>query len=135
MRISLNALTGLITPKLLQKINTFPKARKQIKAWLKANILDNGKTNFPEEGTPQGGVLSPLLANIALHGMELRIKEYAATWKGSKRDNKKSLSFIRYADDFVIIHKDLNVIENCQRIIGEWLSEIGLELNEEKKPR
>ena len=118
--------------KLLQKINTFPKARKQIKAWLKANILDNGKTNFPEEGTPQGGVLSPLLANIALHGMELRIKEYAATWKGSKRDNKKSLSFIRYADDFVIIHKDLNVIENCQRIIGEWLSEIGLELNEEK---
>ena len=118
--------------KLLQKVNTFPKARRQIKAWLKANILDNGETIFPEEGTPQGGALSPLLANIALHGMELRIKEYAATWKGIKRDNKASLSLIRYADDFVIAHKDLNVIENCQRIIGEWLSEIGLELNKEK---
>ena len=118
--------------KLLQKVNTFPKARRQIKAWLKANILDNGKTIFPEEGTPQGGVLSPLLANIALHGMELKVKEYAATWKGKKKDNMKSLSLIRYADDFVITHKDLNVIENCQRIIGEWLSEIGLELNEEK---
>ena len=45
--------------KLLQKVNTFPKARRQIKAWLKANILDNGKTIFPEEGTPQGGVHQP----------------------------------------------------------------------------
>ena len=64
--------------------------------------------------------------------MELRIKEYAETWKGRKKENLQSLSLIRYADDFVIIHKDLNVIENCQRIIREWLSEIGLELNEEK---
>ena len=118
--------------KLLEKVNTFPKARRQIKAWLKANVLDNGKTIFPSEGTPQGGIISPLLANIALHGMELRIKEYAATWKGQKRSNKASLSLIRYADDLVIIHKDLNVIKNCQGIIGEWLSEIGLELNREK---
>ena len=118
--------------KLLQKVNTFPKARRQIKAWLKANVLDNGKTIFPQEGTPQGGIISPLLANIALHGMEVRIKEYAATWKGQKRDNKRSLSLIRYADDFVILHKDLNVIKNCQKMIGEWLFEIGLELNKEK---
>ena len=118
--------------KLLQKVNTFPKARRQLKAWLKANILDNGNTIFPIEGTPQGGIISPLLANIALHGMELKMKEYAATWKGCKRDNKKSLSLIRYADDFLILHKDLNVIKNCQKIIGEWLSEIGLTLNEEK---
>ena len=118
--------------KLLKKVNTFPKARRQLKAWLKANILDNGETIFPIEGTPQGGIISPLLANIALHGMELKIKEYAATWKGQKKKNKHSLSLIRYADDFVIIHKDLNVIKTCQKIIGEWLSEIGLKLNEEK---
>ena len=118
--------------KLLEKVNTFPKARRQLKAWLKAGILDSGKTLFPKEGTPQGGICSPLLANIALHGMELRIKDYAATWKGTKNDNKKSLSLIRYADDFVIIHKDLNVIESCKEIISEWLSEIGLELNQEK---
>ena len=118
--------------KLLEKINTFPKLRKQIRAWLKAGILDNGKTLFPKEGTPQGGVSSPLFANIALHGMELRIKEYAATLKGSKRDNTRSLALIRYADDFVIIHENQEVIQNCKRIIGQWLAEIGLELNQDK---
>ncbi len=96
--------------KLLEKVNTFPKARRQLRAWLKAGILDNGKTLFPKEGTPQGGICSPLLANIALHGMETRIKEYAATWKGQKEKNMSSLSLIRYADDFVILHKDLNVV-------------------------
>lgn len=118
--------------KLLEKINTFPKARKQIRAWLKAGILDEGKTIFPTEGSPQGGVISPLLANIALHGMELRIKEYAATLKGTKKENKRSLSLIRYADDFVILHKDLNVISTCKGIIEDWLRNIGLELNQEK---
>ena len=118
--------------KLLEKINTFPKIRKQIRAWLKAEILDNGKTLFPKEGTPQGGVISPLLANVALHGMESRIKEYAATLTGGKRDNIKSLSLIRYADDFVIIYERQEVVENCQIIIGQWLSNVGLELNQEK---
>ena len=118
--------------KLLEKIKTFPKLRKQIRAWLKTGIFDNGKTLFPKEGTPQGGVCSPLLANIALHGMEIMVKEYAATLKGSKRDNIKSLSLIRYADDFVIIHENHEVIQNCKRIIGQWLSEIGLELNQDK---
>ncbi|EAZ92119.1 group II intron reverse transcriptase/maturase [Crocosphaera chwakensis] len=118
--------------KLLEKINTFPTLRRQIKAWLKAGILDQGKTIFPEEGTPQGGIASPLLANIALHGMEERIKNYAANWKGNKRANISSIALIRYADDFVIIHENLNVIESCQEIIQNWLEPIGLELNQEK---
>jgi RNA-directed DNA polymerase len=118
--------------KLLEKVKTFPKARKQIRAWLKAGILDQGKTIFPTEGSPQGGIISPLLANIALHGMELKVKEYATTWKGTKSDNIKSISLIRYADDFLILHKDLNVIKACKRIIEEWLKDIGLELNQEK---
>ena len=85
-----------------------------------------------EAGTPQGGVASPLLANIALHGMEERIKEYAATWKGNKRDNTKSLSLIRCADDFVIIHERLEVVERCKQIISEWLAEYDLEIKPEK---
>ena len=64
--------------------------------------------------------------------MEERIKEYAATLKGSKRDNQQALNLIRYADDFVIIHEDLNVIKNCQTIIKEWLKDIGLELKPSK---
>ena len=120
--------------KLLEKLNTFPKLRRQVRAWLRANICDFAKheTISNYEGTPQGGVLSPLLANIALHGMEQRIKEYAASWKGSKKENQSSLSLIRYADDFVIIHENLNVIEQCQNIISDWLSEYDLEIKPEK---
>ena len=59
--------------RLLEKLNTYPTLRRQIRAWLKAGVMD-GKKLFPtSEGTPQGGVISPLLANIALHGMEERI--------------------------------------------------------------
>lgn len=64
--------------------------------------------------------------------MESRIKEYAGTWKGDKVKNKASLSLTRYADDFVIIHEDLEVVKTCHGIIGQWLAQIGLELNQEK---
>ena len=118
--------------KLLEKVNTFPKAKRQIRAWLKAGIFDKGKAIFPKQGSPQGGVISPLLANIALHGMELEMKKYAATWKGTKRDNMCSLSLIRYANDFLVLHKDLNVVKNCRGILETWLKDVGLKLNEEK---
>ena len=120
--------------KLLTKLNTFPTCRRQIKAWLKAEICDFEKHERTpnHQGTPQGGVISPLLSNIALHGMEERIKQYARTLKGSKRDNEDALSLIRYADDFVILHEDLEVINQCQRIIQEWLAQYDLELKPEK---
>ncbi|KAB8321246.1 group II intron reverse transcriptase/maturase [Tolypothrix campylonemoides VB511288] len=121
---------------LLKKLNTFPTIRRQIRAWLKAGVMD-GKQLFPtSEGTPQGGVISPLLANIALHGMEERIKQFADTLptRGGfgKRDNRKSLSLIRYADDFVILHEDLTVVQRCREIISEWLEGMGLELKPSK---
>lgn len=112
--------------KLLAKLQTYPKLRKQIKAWLKSGVM-NDKTLFPtDEGTPQGGAISRLLSNIALHGMEERVKQYAETLKGGKRDKRKSLSLIRYADDFVILHERLEVI------LDYWLAEIGLELKPSK---
>jgi len=117
---------------LLDKIKTYPSLRKQIKSWLKSGVMERGNISQTNEGTPQGGVISPLLANIALHGMEERIKQYAETLKGYKRDNRQSLSLIRYADDFVIIHEDINVILKSQEIITEWLSDIGLELKPSK---
>jgi RNA-directed DNA polymerase len=114
--------------KLLKKLQTYPSLRRQIKAWLKCGVMD-GKSLFPsQEGTPQGGVISPLLANIALHGMEERVKQYAKTLKGDKTANSQALSMIRYADDFVVIHKNLQVIERCKKIIESWLNEMGLEL-------
>jgi len=117
---------------LISKIHTYPTLSRQIKTWLKAGYYA-GKELFPtNDGTPQGGVISPLLANIALHGMEERVMQYAETLKGGKRDNRKALSLIRYADDLVIIHEDLNVVKKCQEIITDWLSDMGLELKPSK---
>jgi len=64
---------------LLDKCNTFPEMRKQIKAWLKAGILDCEEYSLSEMGTPQGGVISPLLSNIALDGMRDHLDKYINT--------------------------------------------------------
>lgn len=111
--------------KLLSKLETFPKLRKQIRAWLKAEIIDyvEHERTPNQQGTPQGGVISPLLSNIALHGLENRIKQ---TW------GLKEAAVIRYADDFVVIHHDIKKVQKCQTIISEWLKEYDLELNTEK---
>ncbi|WP_363318929.1 group II intron reverse transcriptase/maturase [Microcoleus sp. CAWBG51] len=113
---------------LLDKINTYPGLRRQIKSWLKSGVLDQGEIFPTVEGTPQGGVISPLLANIALHGMEERVKQFV----GGNINQQAEISLIRYADDFVIIHKDIEVILACQKIIAEWLSDLGLELKPSK---
>lgn len=118
--------------KLLNKLNSYPQLNKQVKVWLKSGVMENKDLIPTDKGTPQGGVISPLLANIALHGMELEVKKYARTLRGNKKENEKNLSLIRYADDFVILHKDLDVIIKCKEIIENWLEEIGLELKPEK---
>ncbi len=110
---------------LLKKINTFPTLRKQIKAWLKSGVMDNGVFEETEAGCPQGGVISPLLANIALHGMENCIKE-AIKYKTYQPQ------IIRYADDLVIISKHLVVIRMCQEALEKWLEPMGLKLKPSK---
>ena len=125
---------------LLQKLNIKGKVRRQVKSWLKSGVIDDGVFTATSEGTPQGGVISPLLANIALHGLENTLMEYARTidlkdkrgMQVSWLMKEKSLSFIRYADDFVVLHKDKLVVQRCREIISEWLVGIGLELKPEK---
>lgn len=119
---------------LLGKLNTFPLLGRLIKNWLKAGVMD-GKDLFPtEEGTPQGGVISPLLANIALHGLETAITtSFPTTVKKQGRVHGQwQPRVIRYADDFVILHQDLTVIEEAKQRAEKWLQEMGLELKASK---
>ncbi len=125
---------------LLAKTGTSGKTKRQIKAWLEAGVMDDGKFQSTDEGTPQGGVISPLLANIALHGLEEILMEYIKEVplrypNGGimrRKDRITSLTFVRYADDFVVLHYDKSVILKCQEIITNWLAGIGLSLKPEK---
>jgi group II intron reverse transcriptase/maturase len=123
---------------LLNKLGSSPLINSQVKAWLKAGIFEGlslapemyGDVPSNELGTPQGGVISPFLANVALHGMESFLKEWikSQTWPVEKKhqlytQNKiKSIGIIRYADDFVIIHSDKKVIENAMGALSNWLN-------------
>ena len=124
---------------LLRKIGHIGSVRRQIKAWLKSGVIDNKELLATSEGTPQGGVISPLLANIALHGLENILMEQAEELPKeyfednvSKRDKRQTLTFIRYADDFVVMHANKKVVQECKEIISDWLKGIGLELKPEK---
>jgi RNA-directed DNA polymerase len=127
---------------LLQKLGYTGKFRQQIKAWLKSGVIDQKVFTATSEGTPQGGVISPLLANVALHGMENMLMEFAKTLDIRRKDKPnsqiswqqkvKSLTFIRYADDFLLIHHDINVVQRCRELISEWLKDMGLELKPSK---
>ncbi len=124
---------------LLGKVNQSPY-RRLIKQWLKSGVFENNQFLESVEGTPQGGVISPLLANIALHGMEERLMEFAEKLPirhsngkvMAKKYKRQSLSLIRYADDFVILHEDIKVVLQAQTVIQEWLNQVGLELKPEK---
>ena len=119
---------------LLSKLKTFPKLSRVIKAWLKSGTVDEGQLYPTNEGAPQGGVISPLLMNVALHGLETKIK---ASFPGSIRVNGRTINtwkpvVIRYADDFLVLHRDYSVIQRCQQIASEWLQSMGLELKPSK---
>lgn len=105
---------------ILTMLGNFPK-RKLIKGWLKAGFVFQGKLNPTEQGTPQGGVISPLLANIGLHGLETFIKA-----------TNKRLGVVRYADDFIVTARDRASLENAQNLIQAWMFQRGLELSAEK---
>lgn len=109
---------------LLNKLNTFPRLRRTIRAWLQAGVLEEDRWSPTSEGTPQGGCISPLLANVALHGLETAIT--------NTFPKNQAPTVIKYADDFVILHPDLAAIEKARTIVTTWLAEMGLELKPSK---
>lgn len=117
-------------------VKEFPGANI-IRKWLISGFLDNGVFNTTDEGTPQGGVISPLLANIALHGMEeaLGIKyrtRFLTANQKTTNENLGNKAVVRYADDFVILCETKEDTENIPKQLEEYLKTRGLELEPTK---
>jgi RNA-directed DNA polymerase len=116
---------------LLAKLGAFP-GRKMIRCWLKAGVFekDNGFTT-KDEGVPQGGVISPLLLNVALHGLE---EAAGVRYEASDpaRTKRGCPALVVYADDMVALCHTQAQAEQVKARMAEWLSPRGLSFNEAK---
>jgi len=106
-----------------------PTDKVILKKWLKAGYMDKNILHPTEDGTPQGGIISPVLANLALDGLEKKLKD-----KYPKRGSKTGqVNMIRYADDFIITGRTKELLElEVKLLVEEHLKERGLELSQEK---
>ncbi len=112
---------------LLKRLRWFP-AKELIKQWLKAGYLEGSIKHETPTGTPQGGVISPLLANIALHGME-KVLGITYTNQGTIRGQH---AVVRYADDFVVFSETREDAEQAIKTLTSWLARRGLALSSQK---
>jgi RNA-directed DNA polymerase len=117
---------------LLSQLGTFP-ARELIAGWLASGVVDKGRFAPTEEGTPQGGVVSPLLLNVALHGMEQAAGvRYQKTGVHAGETVPGSPVLIRYADDLVALCHTRHEAEQVKARLARWLTPRGLTFNEDK---
>ena len=110
-----------------------PMDRSILRKWLKSGVVDRGRFTATEAGTPQGGIISPCLANATLNGLELRLKNHLADRFGSKKAERSKVQVVRYADDFVITAASKELLENeVKPWVEQFLSVRGVELSQEK---
>lgn len=113
-----------------------PMDKRMLRLWLKAKIIDGKSFFFPELGTPQGGIISPVLANLVLNGLEkvldkVACKQYDS--RGYARSNKFRVALVRYADDFIVTASDRMLLqEKIVPAIEDFLRPRGLSLSQEK---
>jgi RNA-directed DNA polymerase len=118
--------------RLLAELGAFP-ARELVAAWLRAGVVEAGRFAPTTEGTPQGGVISPLLLNVALHGMEAAAG--VAYWTSPSRNGETKRGHpvvVRYADDLVALCVSREQAEQVKTRLAEWLAPRGLAFNEDK---
>ena len=121
------AFDSISHERLLKTIGPFP-ARELIRQWLKAGYIEEGSWHETETGTPQGGVISPLLLNVALHGIEEAL--------GIRYDKRGQISgsraLVRYADDLVVFCETEEDTRAARQDLQSWLAARGLRLSEAK---
>jgi len=102
-----------------------------LRKWLKAGYLDEGAFHTTDEGTPQGGIISPTLANITLDGLERRLEPW--TSRRTTKGRKAKVHYVRYADDFVITGSSKQLLEDeIKPVLTAFFAERGLTLSKEK---
>ncbi|MEA3393786.1 MAG: group II intron reverse transcriptase/maturase [Pseudomonadota bacterium] len=107
--------------------------RGMLQKWLKAGVVDAGQLLSTGDGTPQGGIISPTLANITLNGLETGLRQFLREELGAKTAERAKVNVVRYADDFVVTGDSKELLENTvQPWIVEFLRERGLTLSTEK---
>jgi RNA-directed DNA polymerase len=117
---------------LLDQLGWFP-ARGMIAAWLTAGVIDRGRFAPTERGCPQGGVISPVLMNVALHGMEQAAGvRYIPTGPNAGTARPGSPVVVRYADDLLALCHSREQAEQVKARLAAWLAPRGLVFNEDK---
>ena len=118
---------------LLAMLGGFP-ARGVIEGWLKAGVIDQGWFTPTDEGTPQGGVISPVLLNVALHGMEQAagVRYHPASHRDAGTAVPGSPVLIRYADDLLALCHSREQADQVKARLAVWLEPRGLTFNEDK---
>ena len=115
---------------ILASLGAFP-ARDLVRQWLRAGVIEDGRFAPTGEGTPQGGVISPALMNVALHGMEQAAG--VRYWEGSTlRAAPGTPVLVRYADDLAVLCATRAQAEQVKARLAEWLEPRGLAFNEAK---
>ena len=116
-------------------IEHIPMDKSVLKQFLKAGFIFERELFPTDEGTPQGGVISPILANMALDGMQKVLSDRFHTNRLGKVDlrfkNAHKVSLVRYADDFIVTAATKEIAEEAKEIIRDFLQTRGLELSEE----
>jgi RNA-directed DNA polymerase len=119
-------------PFLLSQLGTFP-ARELVAGWLTAGVVEDGRFTPTGEGTPQGGVISPALLNVVLHGMEDAAGvRYQRSGTDAAHTAAGSPVLVRYADDLVVLCHSRQQAEQAKARLAAWLAPRGLAFNEDK---
>lgn len=116
---------------ILRSLGSFP-ARELVRRWLRAGVMEDGKVTLTRDGVPQGGVISPVIMNVALHGMEQAAG--ARYWEGGStlRAVPGTPVLVRYADDLAALCVSRAQAEQVKARLAEWLEPRGLVFNEAK---
>lgn len=110
-------------------ISNVPTDKAILRKWLKAGVIHKGQLKATDAGTPQGGIISPTLANMVLDGLETQLKQYLGVTKAKKL----KINVVRYADDFVITGSSKEILENeIKPWVEQFLAVRGLQLSLEK---